>query len=226
LPTSSPKKDRRTQPRRAADRATEDLFKTFSTHYCHSCIERVGDAVLLLDNQGRLLYATSQMHSIISGSNKLFTLTPSFTLFNSKNNSRIGAFFNNNNNQVEPLVLQLINEKDQDQDQDQDLLLLSCFRLPQPSSPNLHTASFLIKLRKTEEYSDHQWLFFAEQFTLTQAEIRLCRALMGGLTLNDCSINWNISSHTTRSQLKTIFSKTSSRRQTDLLRLIHLFFQA
>lgn len=104
-------------------------------------------------------------------------------------------------------------------------MLLTCFHLPEPSTPNLQTARFLIKLHDVDQYSTQQWLFFAEPFALTQAEIRLCRDLTSGLTLSDYSRDKSITMSTARSQLSSIFSKTSTRRQVDLLRLINLLLR-
>ncbi len=211
--------NRRVQPRRIADRATDDLYKTFSTPHCHSCIERVGCAVLLLDHKRRPLYATTKMHAVINSPNKLFTLTPRFSLLASPGTSRIEAFFNEKNYQTGPLAIQLTNETAPTK------FLLICSHLPEPSIPDLQAARFLIKLHDVDQYSMQQWTFFAQQFALTQAEIRLCHALMDGFTLKDYSLNWSITITTVRSQLSSIFSKTSTRRQVDLLRLINLLLR-
>jgi DNA-binding CsgD family transcriptional regulator len=64
---------------------------------------------------------------------------------------------------------------------------------------------------------------FARQFVLTQAECRLCRALADGLTINDYREKWKVATSTARSQLSSVFDKTSTRRQSGLLRLIFLF---
>ena len=210
--------NRRVHPRRTADRTTEDLYKTFSTPHCHSCLERVGSAILLLDHDRQFLYATSKMHAMTNNRNKLFTLTPRFSLLVPQNTSRIETFFNKHNNHAGPLIMQLKNEKGPP-------MLLTCFHLPEPSTYNLQTARFLIKLHDVDQYSTQQWLFFAEQFALTQAEIRLCRDLTGGLTLSDYSRDKSITMSTARSQLSNIFSKTSTRRQVDLLRLINLLLR-
>ena len=50
--------ERRDQARRTTDCAVDDLQKTFSTSHCHSCLERMADGVLLLDNETRVIYAT------------------------------------------------------------------------------------------------------------------------------------------------------------------------
>jgi DNA-binding CsgD family transcriptional regulator len=104
-----------------------------------------------------------------------------------------------------------------------ELLLITCFQLPKPAEPDLHAARYLITLRDPKHYASRQWLLFTEQFNLTPAESRLCRTLADGLTLGDYCEKWKVAISTGRSQLSSVFGKTSMRRQSDLLRLIFLF---
>ncbi|WP_174299462.1 helix-turn-helix transcriptional regulator [Caulobacter sp. S45] len=60
----------------------------------------------------------------------------------------------------------------------------------------------------------------AELFTLTAAEARLAEALYDGLTLRDASIRHGISINTARAQLSSVFAKTQTHRQADLVRLM------
>ena len=54
-------------------------------------------------------------------------------------------------------------------------------------------------------------------FALTPAELRLCNALRGGISLKACAREWGLSYDTLRTQLKRIFLKTGARRQTELV---------
>ncbi len=102
-------------------------------------------------------------------------------------------------------------------------LLLTCFQLPKPAVPDLKAARYMITLRDSNFYPFQQWLFFTKQFNLTPAEARLCRMFVDGLTLNDYCEKWTVAISTARSQLHSVFEKTSTHRQCDLLRLIFLF---
>ncbi|MBI1211969.1 MAG: alpha/beta fold hydrolase [Alphaproteobacteria bacterium] len=55
---------------------------------------------------------------------------------------------------------------------------------------------------------------------LTAAEARLTAKLVQGLSLSDAAAELSISTHTARTQLKSIFAKTGVRRQSELLRLL------
>ena len=59
-----------------------------------------------------------------------------------------------------------------------------------------------------------------ELFELTPAEANLATLLARGLSLAEVSTAQNISQHTARAQLKSIFSKTGVSRQAELVRLV------
>lgn len=59
-----------------------------------------------------------------------------------------------------------------------------------------------------------------ELFSLTPAEANLAILLSRGLSLAEVSETQNISQHTARAQLKSIFAKTSVSRQAELVRLV------
>lgn len=60
----------------------------------------------------------------------------------------------------------------------------------------------------------------ASLFGLSSAEAELAVALCAGLTLDEAAAQRGTTVHTARSQLKTIFNKTGTRRQADLLGLL------
>jgi DNA-binding CsgD family transcriptional regulator len=81
----------------------------------------------------------------------------------------------------------------------------------------------LVILRDPDRQPAVQWQVFAQQFRLTAAELRLCVAWANGLTLSEYSEKFHVSPHTARSQLKSVFDKTNTHRQVQLLRLIFAF---
>ena len=60
----------------------------------------------------------------------------------------------------------------------------------------------------------------AELFALTPAESKVAIKLARGLSLSQVSEQQNISQHTARAQLKSIFAKTGATRQAELVRLV------
>lgn len=59
-----------------------------------------------------------------------------------------------------------------------------------------------------------------ELYELTAAEARLAVKLAGGSRLSDAAAELGVSIHTARSQLRQVFTKTSTSRQTELLRVL------
>lgn len=57
-------------------------------------------------------------------------------------------------------------------------------------------------------------------FDLSPAEDRVARALMSGISVQECAVNFGVSQETVRVQLKSIFAKTATSRQTELLQLL------
>jgi DNA-binding CsgD family transcriptional regulator len=209
--------ERRDQSRRTIDRTFDDLHKTFSTPFCHSCLERFADGVLLLDNETRIIYATPEVNLILKRHDLSFALSPKFTLHQPLHASRFATFINGKNREAGPLSL-LLEDKN-----GLDMLLLNCFQLPKPAEPNVYAARYMLTLRDPNHYPSRQWQLFTQQFNLSTAEARLCRIFADGLTLKNYCEKWTVATSTARSQLHSVFEKTSTHRQCDLLRLIFLF---
>ncbi|MEI6334137.1 MAG: hypothetical protein WCS87_06220 [Methylococcaceae bacterium] len=177
----------------------------------------MADGVLLLDDETRVIYATQQVEKISKRHQMQFELSPKFTPLQPHHASRFAAFVSGRNQEVGALSFMLEGENER------ELLLLNCLQLPKPADPALKAARYLISLRDSNHNSSRQWLFFIKQFSLTPAEARLCHSFADGLTLNDYCEQWNIATSTARSQLHSVFGKTSTHRQGDLMRLIYLF---
>ena len=57
-------------------------------------------------------------------------------------------------------------------------------------------------------------------FGLSEAEAELAVALCSGKSMDDAASERGVSIHTTRAQLKSIFNKTGTKRQADLISLL------
>lgn len=208
-------KERRNNPRRQSDKFNSELYKTFSSQHCKSCLDKSGDIIMLLSSDMRVLYTTSNFLTFFKNKGALFTLSPRFSLFSSKENIRFKNFFYKKN---KPSFFQLIVTHTNDQ----NITLLSCLRLSDQISSQPDVAHCLIKFKSSDHYQENWWKTISQQFSLTNAEIKLCSALISGKTLNEfCRIS-GISQSTARTQLNSIFTKTFTKRQSDLMRLIIL----
>jgi DNA-binding CsgD family transcriptional regulator len=177
----------------------------------------MADGVLLLDSETRVIFATPQLDQVLKRHGSPFALSPKFTLRHPCHAARFAVFVNGKNQEAGPLSLLLEGENVG------DLLLLNCIRFPEPAEPVLQAARYMVTLCDPNHCPMQQWLLFRKQFNLTSAELRLCRSFVDGLTLNDYCEKWNVTTSTARSQLHSVFGKTSTHRQSELLRLIFLF---
>lgn len=56
-------------------------------------------------------------------------------------------------------------------------------------------------------------------YDLTDAESDICKLLAGGIKVDDIAESRNVTSGTVRSQIKTLFDKTNTSSQLDVVRL-------
>jgi DNA-binding CsgD family transcriptional regulator len=61
---------------------------------------------------------------------------------------------------------------------------------------------------------------FAKLYKLSRAEVALVTELLDGVSIIDASALLGISENTARVQLRSVFTKTGTHRQTDLIRLV------
>lgn len=106
---------------------------------------------------------------------------------------------------------------------DDDLLPLTIIVRPGPpyapaSAPMRRTATVIMRdpSRRLKMASLH----LERLFNLSRAEARLAGLLAEGLSLEDCAIFLNVSRHTVRTQIKSVFIKTGTNRQSDLVRIL------
>ncbi|MNG24166.1 Bacterial regulatory protein, luxR family [compost metagenome] len=74
----------------------------------------------------------------------------------------------------------------------------------------------LVTLLEQQEHPQH----LTDLFQLTTAEQRLAELLCVGLQPRECAERLDTSINTVRSQLRSLFRKTGTERQTELVRLL------
>jgi DNA-binding CsgD family transcriptional regulator/PAS domain-containing protein len=85
------------------------------------------------------------------------------------------------------------------------------------SGPRFAAALFICS---PSEHQEINLLLLQDLYELTPAEARLAVELANGYPLEAISERFGISKHTARTQLKTIFLKTGTRRQAELIKLL------
>lgn len=203
--------ERRGQARRSTDRATDELRAIYSS------LKYITDGIILLNHDGSVYFATEQAQNIVETIKHLIRVDDKITFSRHHDYDRFTKFLAQLNSEdltikesAEQCVFML------DREGSQAAVILTCFSFRGDENR-------IIIVVHDPQKSVPQWAAFAEFFKLTQTELRLCLALTEGFTLNSYSEKYHVSINTSRSQLKTIFSKTETRRQADLLRLIFSF---
>ncbi|RUM98807.1 hypothetical protein EET67_05835 [Pseudaminobacter arsenicus] len=80
---------------------------------------------------------------------------------------------------------------------------------------------FLVTIRTLSASSDDQSVMeFGSAFGLTPSEIRLCSVLAQNYTLKEAADTLSVTHETARQRLKTIFQKTGTNRQSELVALL------
>lgn len=79
---------------------------------------------------------------------------------------------------------------------------------------------FLLVVRDLGRERETDLKLLATHFRLSPAEVRMCAAFVGGLTLNEVAEQVGIARETARHRLKQIFQKTGTNRQSELIALL------
>jgi len=98
------------------------------------------------------------------------------------------------------------------------LSLLVCPLHPETSGAEVPRPMALIFLGDPENRTPIPAAILIRLYGLTPAEARLAEALLTGHTLQDYADSARISLHTVKTQLKFVFAKTGTKRQSDLIR--------
>ena len=85
---------------------------------------------------------------------------------------------------------------------------------------NLPQAAAAIFISDSEQRHDLSITLLCGLYNLTKAEAKLVNELANGFSPNEIAERFGISKHTARSQLKTAFQKTGTKRQSELVKLV------
>lgn len=99
-------------------------------------------------------------------------------------------------------------------------LCIDILPLPEACKPPFDDAHALLNFRELEARGDVSNDSLQEHFGLTPCEASLAKALTEGESLKEASFKLDISIWTARSHLRSIFQKTDTHRQAELVSLI------
>lgn len=213
ISNDSPADERRQLFRRRSDYQADHFQRIFDS------FETVGRHVLLLDGERNVLYRSGKVDALVSRYSIPLVFEPTFCPTEPGNAKQFMEFVEATRQPADeehpPSCMLLLNRGDESP------LLLSGFPLAD-TEQNGNGSSIMVLLCDTACVSESQWKAFQKLFGLTAAELRLCLALADGLSLAEFEEKYGVTINTVRNQLKSIFGKTNTRRQGDLVRLIFL----
>lgn len=185
-------------------------------------IEAIGDGVVLLDSQTKVVFASESASTILREQSNYIFIESDRLRFSEPT---VGVKFTE-------LLARLEREKQPlpqggvlvvERSAPLPPLLLTVLPLSRQTPEDILIARTMLILRDLAHIPVPQWQVFAQHFKLSGAETRLCLALADGLSLAEYSKKFHLSLHTSRTHIKSVFVKTETRRQADLLRLIFAF---
>jgi DNA-binding CsgD family transcriptional regulator len=99
-------------------------------------------------------------------------------------------------------------------------LLVHAARLPQSGADRIRQSSAVLTIIDRDTFRAQQVTNFRQTFNLTKSEAEVAVALSRGHDIDEIADMRRVSIGTLRAQLRSIFTKTNTRRQSELMVLI------
>jgi len=202
--------DRRKQDRRLGGHTLESLSALLSS------LDFLSEGVIIVDCTGKIILINQYIKSIQGISSNEIKLNESLIFIKKEVHYAFNQFLstltepNKTNNRCD-LILNT---------QPQASIAISCFPL---KSSEKEVADKCLLVFHDPQQKNTKWNYFSEHYNITRIEIRLCKALVNGYTLAKYNEEYHVSKNTSRSQLSSIFNKTDTHSQPELLQLISRF---
>jgi DNA-binding CsgD family transcriptional regulator len=215
--TDLDRRDKNPRESRPLRRSTDRIMQQASAFV--ASLEIIGDGVILLDSNAQISLVSKSAHAILAKMTEVIAI----------NDNQL-RFADQSSQQLLNAALEKVRLQDVAVSVNEVLvvvrpglnrpLILSLFFL---STAAGEEPRLMLIFRDPDMEPTPQWQIFARYFSLTPQEARLSLALADGVSINEYSESFCMSPHTARTHLKSIFAKTATRRQSDLLRLIFSF---
>ena len=184
-------------------------------------LEVIGEGVILVNSDLSISFISQAAKVIlakVSNQMKISDDDGRFSIVGKKNQDKVENLLKKIRNSTQAISITEIIVIDRGKETKKPLVLSLC-----PLSISGEEPRLMILFRDPETEPTPQWKIFTDYFRLSAQEAKLSLALADGSSINEYSENFHISQHTARTHLKSIFAKTSTRRQADLIRLIFTF---
>lgn len=181
-----------------------------------SLLDRMPIALVLVDPKARVLETNTLANELLSSEEGL-TVKSNILDAGSSNNERllnaIKMMSKKDSSVIRGQSLSLTNE------QTQNNIMLFIAPLKEYNSEQQASVAIFISQRNSLPLSLPA--YFSEQYALTNKEVKVTEQLVRGLSIKNISEEASISQHTVRSHVKSIFKKTNTSRQAELVSLVY-----
>jgi DNA-binding CsgD family transcriptional regulator len=182
-------------------------------------LDRLPYGVVLLDGAGRVLHGNRAARSVLDAQDGLSVREGQLAAASSADTARLRrlvAAAARVTDGAGPSAGDLVLERPSGR---APYVLAAC-PLRAPAIDVAHQARVALFVTDPEGPAGSAELTLARVYRLTPAETRLAAVLAQGLCLSEAGARFGVSANTVRTQLKSLFAKTGTRRQSDLVRLL------
>lgn len=197
-------------------RRLQKVMKVAAGQSALQSLNRIPLGIMVIDNDCRILHSNNQAQAILENGSGLLVRRDGRCVTNSK---KLNEEFRN-------IVGRLTSGQETDEHDQETLVLpgkegtmgLSLLLVPAGKQTDHQNAVIFITSPETEVAVSHATL--QRLYRLTDAEAALAEKLVQGRTLEEIALETDRSAHTLRSQLKQIFQKTNTNRQSQLIKMV------
>ena len=177
-------------------------------------LNSLGEPAITVDRAGLVMEANAAMQSVLC--EEISIHNSRLCLSDSAARRRLEDLIrtlkaNSSQSDMEPIVLKCYDESP---------IILRMMTIPESAQGLFLGASAVLIFARLRRWSQPSVQLLSRIFGLTPAESRLAAALSDGSTLVQAAKALNISWETARTQLKAVFAKTNTHRQSELVALL------
>ena len=201
-------------PQIAKIRVKNHIKNKYAQGFSTMAMDALSLAILIVDEQGAVKYINTCAKELLNTKIRSLTIKDDYlSAINFSDKSKLSAFITAATSAEEIRSAMFLHDDEVRQVFITPLPSMSSFML------NVNMPLALILITEPNEIVSEVQLM-GKLYDLSPAELRVATALLAGKSPGEYAIDAGLTLHTVRSQLKNLFSKTYTRRQSELVALL------
>ena len=201
-------------PQIAKIRVKNHIKNKYAQGFSTMAMDALSLAILIVDEQGAVKYINTCAKELLNTKIRSLTIKDDYlSAINFSDKSKLSAFITAATSAEEIRSAMFLHDDEVRQVFITPLPSMSSFML------NVNMPLALILITEPNEIVSEVQLM-GKLYDLSPAELRVATALLAGKSPGEYAIDAGLTMHTVRSQLKNLFSKTYTRRQSELVALL------